>query len=169
MKRILIYTATGEFNLGDECIVTSEVEHLRKRFPEAHIEVVTYNPESTLLSSDPNIEMISYFPNTIRKHPLKNIVAFFQNIVSTFRADLIVVGGGGIFYDTESGQSFDKLRREWSLRFFFLQLFRKPVVFWSIGIDLSHQHLKAVSWWFTYQRARVSVREAYSQGLLNDI
>jgi len=169
MKRILIYTATGEFNLGDECIVTSEVDYLRKRFPDAYIEVVTYNSESTLLPSDPNVGMISYFPNAIRKHPLRNVVAFFQNISSIFRADLVVVGGGGIFYDTESGQSFDKLRREWGLRFFFIQLFRKSVVFWSIGIDLTHQHLREVSWWFTYQRARVSVRETYSQGLLSEI
>lgn len=169
MKRVLVYTATGEFNLGDECILASEVLYLRKRFPEALIEVVTYNPESTLLPADPQVETLSYFPNDIRKHPLRNVVAFFQNIVAIFRADLIVVGGGGIFYDTESGQPFAKLRREWSLRFFFMQLFRKPVVFWSIGVDLAHQHLREVSWWFTYQRARVSVRESYSQKLLSDI
>ncbi len=74
-----------------------------------------------------------------------------------------------MFYDTESGQSFDKLRREWSLRFFFMQLFKKPVVFWSIGIDLTHENLRKVSWWFTYQKAKLSVRDIHSQKPLNDI
>jgi len=118
MKRLLIYTATGEFNLGDECILASEIAYLRKRFPEALLEVTTYNPLSTLLPIDPLIRTISYFPNHIRKHPLKNIQAFFQNIISIFHADAIIVGGGGMFYDTEFGQSFDGLRRIWSLRFF---------------------------------------------------
>lgn len=169
MKNILIYTATGEFNLGDECILATEVSYLRKRFPEARIEIVTYDPLSTLVPEDPQISTISYFPNAIRRHPLRNIVAFFQNVVSILRADLIVVGGGGMFYDTESGQSFDKLRREWGLRFFFMQLFRKPVAFWSVGIDLSHEHLRQASWWFTYQKARISVRDGYSRKLMSDI
>ncbi len=169
MKNILIYTATGEFNLGDECILASEVAYLRKRFPLATIRIVTYNPLSSLVPSDSAVSTISYFPNNIRKHPFKNFVAFFQNIISIFRADLIIVGGGGIFYDTEFGQSFDTLRRTWSLRFFCMQLFKKPVLFWSIGIDLSDEHLRKVSWWFTYKKAKVSVRDRYSQKLLSDI
>lgn len=169
MKNILIYTATGEYNLGDECILASEVAYLRKRFPVATIRIVTYDPLSSLVPVDPEISTISYFPNRIRKHPLKNFIAFFQNIVSIFQADMIVVGGGGIFYDTEFGQSFDTLRRTWSLRFFCMQLFKKPVVFWSIGIDLSNEHLRQVSWWFTYKKAKLSVRDPYSQKLLGDI
>ncbi|MDD2745804.1 MAG: polysaccharide pyruvyl transferase family protein [Candidatus Gracilibacteria bacterium] len=169
MKRILIYTATGEFNLGDECILASEVAYLRKRFPEALIEIVTYNPTSTLVPVDTQVQTISYFPNNLRKHPLRNVKAFFQNILAIYHADCIIVGGGGMFYDTEFGQSFDRLRRTWSLRFFFMQLLKKPVIFWSIGIDLTHEHLRQVSWWFTYQKAKVTVRDGFSNKLLSDI
>lgn len=164
-----MYTATGEYNLGDECILATEVAYLRKRFPLASIRIVTYNPLSSLVPESPDISTISYFPNRIRKHPFRNFVAFFQNIISIFRADLIVVGGGGIFYDTEHGQSFDTLRRTWGLRFFCMQLFKKPVLFWSVGIDLSEEHLREVSWWFTYKKAKVSVRDPYSRKLLGNI
>lgn len=169
MKNILIYTATGEYNLGDECILATEVAYLRKRFPLASIRIVTYNPLSSLVPESPDISTISYFPNRIRKHPFRNFIAFFQNIISIFQADLIVVGGGGIFYDTEFGQSFDTLRRTWGLRFFWMQLFKKPVVFWSVGIDLSEEHLREVSWWFTYKKAKMSVRDPYSRKLLDHI
>ena len=164
-----MHTANGEYNLGDERILATEVAYLRKRFPLASIRIVTYNPLSSLVPESPDISTISYFPNRIRKHPFRNFVAFFQNIISIFRADLIVVGGGGIFYDTEHGQSFDTLRRTWGLRFFCMQLFKKPVLFWSVGIDLSEEHLREVSWWFTYKKAKVSVRDPYSRKLLGNI
>ncbi len=91
MKNILIYTASGEFNLGDECILASEVGFLQKHFPNAQIKIVTYNPLSSLVPTHPDISSISYFPNNIRRHPIRNLIAFFQNIVSIFQAELIVV------------------------------------------------------------------------------
>ncbi len=115
MNRILFYTATGEFNLGDECILAAEMEYVHQKYPDASIAVATYNQESTNFFSrespvwnsiDSKVQLFSYFPNAFRKHVFKNIGYFFKNLVQIFRADLIIVGGGGLFYDTEIGQDF---------------------------------------------------------------
>jgi polysaccharide pyruvyl transferase WcaK-like protein len=167
MKRILLYTAAGEYNLGDDCILSSEVQYLTERYPEAEIYFATYerNASPDLKGAKP----ISYFPNQLRKHPFRNIGFLLQNILHIWKADCIIVGGGGLFYDTEEGQAFASQKFGWGIRFFWMQFFRKPVIFWSVGLDLSHAHLREVSWWFTYKRARVSVRDAFSEHLLAGI
>ena len=92
-----------------------------------------------------------------------------QNIWATLRSDLVIIGGGGLFYDGEVGQLFMSQKWGWGLRLFFIQLFRKKLFYWSIGVDLTLPHLRSVSWWFTYARAIVTVRESYSQALLGTI
>lgn len=92
MKNILIYAATGEYNLGDECIIFSEVEYLRNRYPEAIITIASYDPRSTLLPASDTVRYISYFPNDIRHKPIGNIVAFWKNLLQIYRSDLVIIG-----------------------------------------------------------------------------
>lgn len=94
------------------------------------------------------IETFSYFPNRFWSHPFQNVGAFFRNVWEILLADLIVIGGGGLFYDTEAGQSFVKQRREWSLRIGVAQLFAKKILYWAISVDLTHDHLVSIAWWF---------------------
>ena len=44
MRRILLYTAAGQANLGDELILEVELEYLKGRYPEACITIATYDP-----------------------------------------------------------------------------------------------------------------------------
>lgn len=92
MKNILIYAATGEYNLGDECIISSEVEYLKNRFPDAIITIASYDSRSTLLPISESIRHISYFPNNIRRQPFKNIGAFWKNLLQIYRSDLVIIG-----------------------------------------------------------------------------
>lgn len=48
-KEVLIMTATGCYNLGDEIILKAEVEYLVSRYINIDIVVFTYDKESTLL------------------------------------------------------------------------------------------------------------------------
>ena len=43
MRRILLYTAAGQANLGDEYILQTELAYLRGRYPAAQITVATYD------------------------------------------------------------------------------------------------------------------------------
>ena len=169
MTRILIYTATGQKNLGDELILLSEYIELRRQYPEAHITIATYDREDSLIPKDSLVSHISYFPSHLRSKPFQNIRAFFQNIQSIFQADLVIIGGGGLFYDSESGQSFRKLAWQWALRIGLAQFFRKKIWYWGISLDLSPTHLQSIAWFFRYVRATVTVRDTYSQGLLTSI
>ena len=47
MRNILVYTATGACNLGDEHIIAEEVRYLRAKFPKAHIRIATYDENAT--------------------------------------------------------------------------------------------------------------------------
>ena len=141
MRRILLYTATGVENLGDECILLAEYRYLRTRYPDAQIRIATYNPLSHLLPEDSRISFFSYFPNKFRVRPLSNIAYFFRNCYELFRADLVIIGGGGLFYDNEAGQSFQKQLFEWHLRVWVGRLFRKSILFWAIGIDVQEKNI----------------------------
>jgi polysaccharide pyruvyl transferase WcaK-like protein len=182
MQRILLYTAAGQANLGDEYILSEELWYLQARYPWAQITIATYdiwashhprvtwvqagNASSSELQS---IRYISYFPNHLRTAPVRNIWYLLENIWTLFRSDLVIIGGGGLFYDSEAGQSFGGQKWSWGIRLFFIQFFRKQLLYWSIWLDLTLPHLRTVSWWFTYQKAVVTVREGYSQALLESI
>lgn len=92
MKRILLYTATGAHNLGDECILKAEYCFLRERYPNAKIRVATYDCTSHLLpKDDKKLAFFSYFPNGFSRRPFSNIAYFFRNIYEIVRSDLVVV------------------------------------------------------------------------------
>ena len=47
MRNILLYTATGACNLGDEHILAEELRYLLIKFPDAHISIATYDENAT--------------------------------------------------------------------------------------------------------------------------
>ena len=101
---IVLFTATGAENLGDELITLCEVRSFQSIFPAIHITIFSHDIERTrrfLLSQKISIENIvlkEYFPNNIRKHPLKNIYFLWHTIRSIQQADHVYIGGGGLLY-----------------------------------------------------------------------
>lgn len=83
-------------------------------------------------------------------------------------ADLVVVGGGGIFYDNE-GQSFFKQRLQWKSRVNIAKLFRKRILFWGIGVDLAPENVSKIRSLFTSKRTTVTVRDAKSAKSLESV
>lgn len=67
-KRILIMTASGAYNLGDELILQEEVKFLQKHYGNVDITVFTYDKKSLILS-DPSVHVATYFPSNLFGNP----------------------------------------------------------------------------------------------------
>src|SRR5688572_6562515 len=80
----------GGRNLGDEAILTSLLADLRVRRPDAQVLVFSRDPEHTLRSYAG--VGVTGWESTSREYTL--------GIMD--RLDLLVLGGGGILYDTEA-------------------------------------------------------------------
>ncbi len=135
-----LFTATGAYNLGDELILLQEYTYLKNRYPEAHFSVFTYDEKSSLLPDDPSIEYLSYFPHHLRKRPVHNIWYALKTIWTLYRSDYVIVGGGGLLYDNEEGQSLERLLGPWQFRVWLINLLRKPLIYWSLGIHLKEEN-----------------------------
>jgi len=104
MNTILLMTATGAENLGDELITLCEIKELREKNPNTSIIVFSHSPSRTrrfLRSqniSEKNLTVLPYFPTNVKKYPIKNCIYFFQTLQAIKQASHIYIGGGGLLY-----------------------------------------------------------------------
>lgn len=97
-------------------ILSEELKFLQGHYGEvAEFTVFTHDAKSSFVH-DANVRFVSYFPNNFFGNPFGNIWYFFKNIWLIYRADLLIIGGGGIIFDNEPGVSFDKLLMQWYFR-----------------------------------------------------
>ncbi len=129
---------SGAYNLGDELILRSEIDLFQKQFPNAHFHIATYNKDS-FIGNKRNIHFLSFFPNNFKNNFFKNIWYFFKNIYITWKSDIVIIGGGGIFFDNEPWISFKKNLLEWQIRLFFARIFRKQVIFLGISVEVKNE------------------------------
>lgn len=170
MQKITLFAALGAHNLGDEYIALAEYSFLRDRYPEAKIVIHTYDKNSTLLpKNDPLLSYQAYFPNGLKKHPFRNLWNAFKTILGIATSTMIIIGGGGIFYDNEAGQSLGKQLRSWKFRTQIAKFFRKPIIFFGIGIDVSSENTSLLLPLFSGKNTRISVRDPKSLLTLKQI
>lgn len=166
---ISLFTATGAYNLGDELILLQEYEYLSHRYEGATFSVFTYDSKSSLLPAGDHIQYVSYFPNAFKKHPFRNLWYFIQTIRHIRKSDLVVIGGGGILYDGEVGQSFKKQLTEWKIRIRIAEWFAKPILYWSIGVNVREENREKLLPLFSAPNTTVTVRDSGSKRLLEEI
>lgn len=87
--RIGISGSYGGLNLGDEAILRSIVAQLLASVPEAEITVFSRDPEDTLARHD-----------VARSVPVRDLTRE-EARAEVDRLDLLILGGGGILYDSE--------------------------------------------------------------------
>ncbi len=80
----------GGLNLGDEAILTSLLDDLRNRRPDARILVFSRHPENTK-AKHPNVEVVGW-----------EGISRQATATSLGELDLLILGGGGILYNTEA-------------------------------------------------------------------
>ncbi len=159
--------AVGAYNLGDELILKLEVQFIQKHYWEnISITVFTYDPASTLIR-DPSISYVSYFPNDIRHHFFRNVGYFFHNIYLIARADVLIVGGGGIIFDNEPGVSVWWLFAQWSMRIAIARMFHTILLFWGIGLELTDITNRMRLKWLFVSGDLLLVRDSQSKWLLD--
>jgi polysaccharide pyruvyl transferase WcaK-like protein len=137
-KKILIMTATGRSNLGDELILREEIRFIRSRYVNIEITVATYNKDTHLIENPDWIKFISYFPNNITKKPLQNIWYFIQNMRAIFASDILIIGGGWIIFDNEHGVSFWVLLQQWFIRIKMARIAGTLILFWWISLEVTN-------------------------------
>lgn len=135
-----LFTATGAYNLGDELILLQEYAYLKNRYKNASFSVFSYDKKSSLLPEDPSVEYISYFPHRLKTRPIQNVWYLLQTIFIIRKSDVVIIGGGGLLYDNEEGQSFRNLLGQWKLRVWLAKFFGKPLIYWSLGIHLKKEN-----------------------------
>jgi polysaccharide pyruvyl transferase WcaK-like protein len=129
-KKILFMTAAGAHNLGDELILREEINFVREHYGK-HVDITAFAYDlDDILTRDPEVRFVSYFPNRIGEYFFKNIQFLFQNIWLISRADVLIIGGGGIIFDNEPGMSFWVLFTQWSFRIKLARMFGTTILFW---------------------------------------
>lgn len=171
MKKIYIQLLSGAYNLGDELILAAEINLVRKIFKNPQITVATYD-ENSFFGDKTGIKFVSFFPNNFKKRFFANIYYFFANIFEIFRSDVIIVGGGGIFFDNEPGISFKKNLLEWQIRLFFAKILRKKVIFLGISVEVKNpENQKKLAKWmrgFHEKNTKIFPRDERSTKILRD-
>lgn len=135
LKKILIMTATGSYNLGDELILQEEVRFIKAHYGNVDITIFTHDPKSTIVRDD-SIHYVRYFPTNLLRNPIGNIYFFFKNLWIIARADVLVIGGGGIIFDNEPGVSFSALLYQWWLRIKIARVSGTTLLFWGISLEV---------------------------------
>lgn len=170
--KILLFTATGAENLGDELITLVEIQHLQKMYHNCHITVFSHDIWRTrrfLLSQNISLEKIEiqeYFPNYLRTKPLKNIRLLWETLRLLRNSSHIYVGGGWLLYGkSEEGHSPLRL---WSMRARLAKFFNKPLTYLSLGISAELNELrpfsKAIFAW-----TQITVRDKKSQEIVSQL
>jgi hypothetical protein len=91
-KKVLIMTATGSYNLGDEIILREELKFLHGHYGEmVDFTIFTHNKKSALFQDD-SVGWATYFPNNLFRNPLANIWYLIANIWRIARADIMIIG-----------------------------------------------------------------------------
>jgi polysaccharide pyruvyl transferase WcaK-like protein len=164
-KKVVIMAASGSYNLGDELILREEVRFTKSHYGNVDITVMTYDMKS-LLERDPEVHYAHYFPTNIIRNPIGNIWYLIRNTWLIAKADVLVVGGGGIIFDNEVGVSFRILIFQWHMRIWLARVSGTTLLFWWVSLEVekiqNKMQLKSI---FT-QGDFILVRDDRSHGLL---
>lgn len=135
-KKVLLMTATGSYNLGDELILSEEFRFLQEHYKNTvSFSVFTHDKKSSFLM-DPKTDFVTYFPHNIRWKPFSNIWYFFKNIWLILHSDILIIGGGGIIFDNERGVNFSSLLAQWFLRTKIARLNGTTIVYLGISLEV---------------------------------
>lgn len=90
-KKVLIMTATGSYNLGDEIILREELKFLHGHYGEiVDFTIFTHNKKSALFQDD-SVNWTTYFPKNLFGNPFGNIWYLITNIWCIARADIMII------------------------------------------------------------------------------
>lgn len=102
MTRFSIFGYYGQGNAGDEAILSALMDGIKTELPTAHISVCSANPDET--KKEHHVNAYPFFGlglKSIIKGLLRKTRKDYLNaVISFFRSDVIIIGGGGLFFDS---------------------------------------------------------------------
>jgi len=158
MPTILIGGYYGAGNIGDEAILAAMVDELRARHSDLTFIVTSWEPEKT--AGDLLVEAVHW----------KDINGLLD---AALRADLIILGGGGLFFDYWGLNPDTYLRKDsWDITAYgslplLAELLNLPCMIYAIGVgplktSLARQHTR-----LAFERSQVAtLRDKESLELL---
>jgi polysaccharide pyruvyl transferase CsaB len=161
VKRVFISGYYGFANAGDEAILTVMLGELRERIAGVEITVMSGRPMET--ASTHGVDTVLW------SDPLAIAEAVRQ-------ADLVLVGGGGLFHDY-TGFIPDALLTEgnWGIGFhctpaILASIYQKPLMIYAVGVGpLYSKHAKQYTRAACAAAQTVTVRDAESKTLLVEL
>jgi polysaccharide pyruvyl transferase WcaK-like protein len=169
--RIAIFAAIGAKNLWDELILKNEIQYFKHVYgKDTKFSIFTYDVKNPFIVSK-KIKYLEYFPCESKKikNIYRNIKNFYKFISVVKKSDLIVIWGGGIFFDNEWTNVSDPLK-SWIFRSKIFKFFNKKVRFHSIGLNIKNtDNLDKIKDIFLIKNAEITVRDKYSHDLLKSL
>ncbi len=166
---ISIFASIWAQNLWDELILKNEIKLLENKYwKNTQFIVFSYDPKNPFLKKS-NIIYKEYFPIWLKNFSniLRNIWNFYTFLLCVIKSDLIVIGGGGIIYDSEKQSTREPLN-QWLFRSMVFNFLRKKVLFFAVWLNikdnLNYNKIKKIFSW-----TEVTVRDSYSYNLLKDL
>ena len=134
--KISVLGSYGEHNLGDEAILDGLIDFFQREY-NASLVVYSHAPvKSAKIHKQKRVHFRHMMPTGIRSF-VSQIASgyFFQTIRLFHQSDVVVIGGGGLFYEKELGHKGFSPLIIWFLRVLFLKLFLKKK-YYVIGVGL---------------------------------
>ncbi len=167
---ISIFASIWAQNLGDELILKNEIKMLEAEYwKDTQFVVFSYDYKNPFFKKS-NIIYKEYFPIWIKKasNIFRNISNFFAFLNTVSKSDLIVIGWGGIIYDTEKQTTKNPLD-SWIFRTNIFRLFRKKINFFAVWININDKNnYKKIKKIFKKANS-IKVRDKYSSQLLTEL
>jgi len=167
--KIAILGSYGEGNLGDEAICSSVLSDIRKNHEEAKIILFSHDVEDSLkrykkISNITIRPIIATGFRSLFKQFRDN--KFKESIKQLKECDLVIIGGGGLFYDSEVVVGVNPVLI-WLIRVFLLRSLRLKIVLYAVGIGPIN---KKISKFFLRILSNlvhsITVRDKYSAQIL---
>jgi polysaccharide pyruvyl transferase WcaK-like protein len=103
MTRFSIFGYYGQGNAGDEAILSALVDGIKNELPNARISVCSANLDET--KQNYGVNSFRFFGIDF-KSIIKGIlgssrIGYLNAVISFLRSNVIIIGGGGLFYDTK--------------------------------------------------------------------
>lgn len=101
MTRFSIFGYYGQGNAGDEAILSALIDGIKAELPDSNISVCSAHPQET--KTEHQVNAYRFFGlglKSIIKGLLRKTRSDYMNaVISFFRSDVIIIGGGGLFFD----------------------------------------------------------------------
>ncbi len=151
LRQVLILAGDSDGNLGDKAIVRSTCDELHRLNPGVHIYIKSNLPEA-------------YCATYFRATPIpRGPRGWLATLRAATGADLVLVGGGGLYQDDDSLVKMPY----WGLKVALVRLFARRMVTYAIGAGPLHSRLGRVFARLALAcTERISVRDHTGQAAL---